>query len=56
MLAGPITLILQSTITPALLPLLGMLAGYFVIMFTNPVRVALRDGFRCILRFKRTLA
>ena len=45
--------ILQSTINSSLLPLLGMLGGYLVIMRTNPVRVALRDGFRCIMRFKR---
>ena len=43
--------ILQSTINSSLLPLLGILAGYLVIMRTNPVRVALRDGFRCIMRF-----
>ena len=45
--------ILQSTINSSLLPLLGMLGGYLVVMRTNPVRVALRDGFRCIMRFKR---
>jgi hypothetical protein len=45
--------ILQSSITPSLLPLLGMLGGYVLVMLTNPVRVALRDGFRCIRRFKR---
>ena len=45
--------ILQFSITPSLLPLLGMLGGYLVVMRTNPVRVALRDGFRCMLRFKR---
>jgi hypothetical protein len=36
-----------------LVPLLGMLGGYLLVMFTSPVRVALRDGFRAILRFKR---
>ena len=30
-----------------------MLVGYVVVMRTNPVRIALRDGFRCIMRFKR---
>jgi hypothetical protein len=45
--------ILQISITPTLLPLLGMLGGYLLIMRTNPVRVALRDGYRCIMRFKR---
>jgi len=45
--------LLQVAIRPALWPLLGMLGGYLLVMFTNPVRVALRDGFRAILRFKR---
>ena len=45
--------LLQSSLTPALYPLLGMLGGYFVVMLANPVRVALRDGLRCVLRFKR---
>ena len=53
MLAGPITPLLQSFKTPTLYPLLGLLAGYFVVLFTNPVRVALRDGMRCVFRFKR---
>ncbi len=30
--------------------LLGAVAGYFLLMFTNPVRGSLRDGFRCIRR------
>ncbi|MGI8955492.1 MAG: hypothetical protein ACR2II_01075 [Chthoniobacterales bacterium] len=38
---------------PRVYPLLGMLAGYSLVMLANPVRVALRDGFRCSLRFKR---
>ena len=38
---------------PRVYPLLGMLAGYVLVMRANPVRIALRDGFRCILRFKR---
>jgi hypothetical protein len=53
MLTGPITLILQYSITPTVYPALGILAGYFVILFTNPVRIALRDGIRCVFRFKR---
>jgi hypothetical protein len=36
-----------------LLPLLGLVAGYTLVMLFNPVRLALRDGFRCITRFKR---
>lgn len=38
---------------PRIYPLLGMLCGYLLVMFTNPVRISLRDGFRCVLRFKR---
>lgn len=38
---------------PRVYPLLGMLAGYLLLLFANPVRVALRDGLRCLLRFKR---
>src|SRR5437870_13303685 len=41
------------TVAPRVYPLLGLLAGYLLVMFTNPVRHSLRDGFRCLLRFKR---
>lgn len=34
-------------------PLIGLLCGYAIVMWTNPIRLALRDGFRCIARFKR---
>jgi hypothetical protein len=34
-------------------PLLGFCSGYLIVMFFNPIRLALRDGFRCIARFKR---
>ena len=34
-------------------PLLGFCSGYALLMLFNPVRQALRDGFRCVLRFKR---
>lgn len=34
-------------------PLLGLCGGYAIVMLFNPVRLALRDGFRCITRFKR---
>lgn len=34
-------------------PLLGLFGGYAVVMLFSPIRVALRDGFRCITRFKR---
>src|SRR5713101_4153133 len=38
---------------PRVYPLLGFCGGYAVVMLFNPVRQALRDGFRCIARFKR---
>jgi hypothetical protein len=34
-------------------PLLGLIAGYVLVMVANPVRLALRDGFRCIARYER---
>lgn len=30
--------------------LLGAVVGYLILMFTNPVRVSFRDGFRCLRR------
>ena len=33
--------------------LLGLCGGYALVMFFNPVRRALTDGFRCIGRYKR---
>src|SRR3954465_13416788 len=38
---------------PRIYPLLGLGGGYLVLLFFNPIRLALRDGFRCIMRFKR---
>ena len=38
---------------PRIYPWLGMLAGYGIVLFFNPIRLALRDGLRCLLRFKR---
>lgn len=38
---------------PRVYPLLGVLGGYLLLMLASPVRVALRDGLRCVLRFKR---
>ena len=38
---------------PRVYPLLGFCSGYVIVMLFNPVRQALRDGFRCIVRFKR---
>src|SRR3954464_8981041 len=38
---------------PRVYPLLGLCVGYLLVLLFNPVRQALRDGFRCITRFKR---
>src|SRR5437868_10606797 len=38
---------------PRIYPLLGLGGGYLILLFFNPVRLALRDGFRCIMRYKR---
>ena len=38
---------------PRLAPLFGMLGGYLVLLLANPIRMALRDGLRCAIRFKR---
>lgn len=38
---------------PRVYPLLGLCGGYAIVMLFNPVREALGDGFRCIVRFKR---
>src|SRR4051812_8014756 len=34
-------------------PLLGLCGGYALVLFFNPIRQSLRDGFRAIVRFKR---
>jgi hypothetical protein len=34
-------------------PLIGLAGGYALLMWFNPVRLALRDGFRCLARFER---
>lgn len=38
---------------PLLYPLIGLFCGYVIVLLFNPVRVPLRDGFRCLLRYKR---
>jgi len=38
---------------PRVYPVLGLCGGYVLVMFCNPVRQALGDGFRCVARFKR---
>jgi len=34
-------------------PVVGLFAGYGIVMFSNPIRRSFRDGFRCLARFKR---
>ncbi len=36
-----------------LYPLAGLALGYALLMWFNPIRVAFRDGFRCLARFER---
>jgi hypothetical protein len=49
-----ITPILQYSITNArVYLLLGFLLGYILLIWFNPIRQSLRDGLRCLLRFKR---
>ena len=36
-----------------LYPLIGLLSGYVIVLLFNPVRLSLRDGLRCLLRYKR---
>ncbi|MGZ4982868.1 MAG: hypothetical protein ACXV9Q_02110 [Chthoniobacterales bacterium] len=38
---------------PRIYPLLGFCGGYLLLLFFNPIHLALRDGLRCITRFKR---
>jgi hypothetical protein len=38
---------------PRFYPLIGFCSGYAIVMLFNPVRQALRDGLRCVARFKR---
>ena len=38
---------------PRFIPIIGFCIGYALVMLFNPIHLALRDGFRCILRFKR---
>src|SRR5437870_11132406 len=51
--------LLHFSITPLLLslpriyPLIGLIVGYLLVMLANPVRPALRDGFRCLARYER---
>lgn len=34
-------------------PWIGIAVGYLLVMLANPIRPSLRDGFRCLQRFKR---
>src|SRR5580700_2011840 len=48
-MSAPVILGMQSAQLPWLL--CGLLAGYLLVMWTNPVRASMRDGFRCIQRY-----
>jgi hypothetical protein len=55
-----ITPSLHYSITPLLCvglarwyALIGLLVGYLLVMLANPVRLSLRDGFRCLARYER---
>lgn len=48
-MSAPVILGMQSSQLPWLL--CGLLAGYVLVMWTNPVRTSLRDGFRSIQRY-----
>ena len=39
--------------TSRIYPLIGVSVGYLLVMLANPIRTALRDGFRCIARYER---
>jgi hypothetical protein len=43
----------MSTGLSRVYPLIGLFSGYVIVLLFNPVRVPLRDGFRCVLRYKR---
>src|SRR4029079_5764888 len=38
---------------PRIYPLIGLVAGYVIVMLLNPIRLVFRDGSRCINRYKR---
>jgi hypothetical protein len=44
---------LLALAVPRLYPLIGLVVGYLFVILTSPVRLALRDGFRCIARYER---
>src|SRR5207248_10796574 len=40
-------------LTPRIYAVAGFIIGYVLVMLANPVRLALRDGFRCLARYER---
>jgi hypothetical protein len=40
-------------LTPRIYAVAGLTIGYVLVMLANPVRLALRDGFRCLARYER---
>lgn len=47
------TIPLHYSSNPLLLPLVGLFVGYILVMLASPIRLAVRDGFRCIARYER---
>ena len=45
--------LLLLTIAPRVYAVAGLIVGYILVMVANPVRLALRDGFRCLARYER---
>ena len=43
----------MTALPPVPLPWLlgGSIAGYLLVIFTNPIRTSLRDGLRCMRRY-----
>ena len=48
-----ITALLHLAISPRWYAVVGLLLGYLLVMLANPIRLALRDGFRCLARYER---
>jgi hypothetical protein len=48
----PFTVAFDLPAIPLRWLLLGSLAGYLLVMLTNPVRASLRDGLRCVRRYQ----
>jgi hypothetical protein len=49
-MSPPVALALPSVPLPGLI--VGAVFGYLLVLYTNPARVSLRDGVRCVRRYK----